>query len=82
MSKMFLRFCEQGNLPKIKEFIEKGVDVNEQNEDGDTAAHIAIASYNVDCLEALSQVKHINWNLQNNSGATPAIKAVQVNSIE
>ena len=42
LSEIFLRFSGQGNLSKVKECMEKGVDINKQNEDGDTAARLIL----------------------------------------
>ena len=54
LSKKFLEACNNGNLPEVRECIEEGVDVNVQDEDGVSAAMIAMKNKNIGVLKLLS----------------------------
>ena len=82
LSKEFLVACREGNIPKVKECIEKGVDVNVQDKYGASAALIAIEEVeigrfeeSIEILKILSQVETFNWNLQDKYGDTAALTA-------
>ena len=78
LSKEFLVACREGNIPKVKECIEKGVDVNVEDKNGASAAMIAIKEVgigrfeeSIDILKILSQVETLLqvdlgiWNVYN-----------------
>ena len=75
LSKDFLVACRKGNVPKVKECLRKGVDVNVQDNDGYSAAMIAIEEVkigkfeaSIEILKILSEVEAFNWNLRDRMG--------------
>ena len=70
LSKKFLEACNHGNLPEVRECIEEGVDVNVQDEDGVSAAMIAMKNKNIEVLKILSEVDSLDWNLEDDEGQT------------
>ena len=62
----------KGNIPKVVECIKQGVDVNVQDDNGYgpglSAAMMAVEDDNPELLKILSQVKTLNWNLQDEYG--------------
>ena len=70
LSKKFLEACNHGNLPEVRECIEEGVDVNVQDEDGVSAAMIALKNKNIGVLKILSEVDYVDWNLEDDDGNT------------
>ena len=70
LSKKFLEACNNGNLPEVRECIEEGVDVNVQDEDGVSAAMIAMKNKNIEVLKILSEVDSLDWNLEDDEGQT------------
>ena len=51
--KYFFQCCELGKLQNVKILLENGMDVNRQNELGETPLHIAISQNNVDLVKLL-----------------------------
>ena len=51
--KFFFQSCELGKLQNVKILLENGMDVNRQNELGETPLHIAISQNNVDLVKLL-----------------------------
>ena len=51
--KFFFQSCELGKLQNVKILLENGLDVNRQNELGETPLHIAISQNNVDLIKLL-----------------------------
>ncbi|MBW2961966.1 ankyrin repeat domain-containing protein [Mesonia aestuariivivens] len=65
----------------IKYFLEKGVDANQTNTDGNNALINAAAGNNLEIVKILEE-RTTNKNHQNNEGQTALMKAVSGNSIE
>lgn len=49
----FFHYCELGKLQNVKIFLENNMDVNRQNEFGETPLHIAISKNDVDLVKLL-----------------------------
>ncbi len=64
-----------GSLDYVKSSIEKGVDINSQDTDGNTVLHIAFDYGQEDLIEYLIK-NGINVNIQNKNGSTPLHCAV------
>ena len=55
LSKTFLEACNNGNLPEVRECLVEGVDVNVQDEDGVSAAMIAMKNKNIGVLKLVRE---------------------------
>lgn len=60
----------EGNLEKIKELLNEGVDINFQDEEGRSALHMACDREHLNIVEFLLQ-NNANINIQDNEGNTP-----------
>ena len=49
----FFHYCELGKLQNVKIFLENNMDVNRQNEFGETPLHIAISKNDIDLVKLL-----------------------------
>jgi len=49
----FINLCKEGKLEEVKELIKEGVDINQQDEDGCTALHMASYNENVETVKLL-----------------------------
>ena len=58
-----------------------GIDLNSQDDYGDTAALVAVASLEPDCVKILSTVSGIDWNQKNYSGNSPITVAIDKGSV-
>ena len=66
----------QNNRDIVELLLEKGADVNLQNNSGDTPLHFAIAGENVELCNLLLNAG-ADVNLQNENGKTPLHHAVE-----
>ena len=65
LAKKFFDACIDGNLCEVNKCIENGVDVNEQDDEGLTAAMLAIEEeHGAEVLEILSQVESLELLIQ------------------
>ena len=65
-----LEACNHGNLPDVRECLEEGVDDNVQDDDGVSAAMIAMKNKNIEVFKILSEVDSLDWNLEDDEGQT------------
>lgn len=67
---MFFWAARNHDLEIIKKFLANGIDINTQDENGNTALHVATKHRNLDVIKFLL-VNNVNINSQNNEGDTP-----------
>ena len=67
----YLHLAIEGNYPDLlKYFIEKGADINKQNNEGNTPLHLALKNKNMEIIEILLG-KKAKLNIPNNDGEIP-----------
>ena len=67
----FLHLAIEGNCPDLlKYFIEKGADINKQNNQGNTPLHLALKNKNMEIIGILLE-KKAKLNIPNNDGEIP-----------
>ena len=59
-----------------------GIDLNSQDNEGDTAAYFAALKMEPDCVKILRTVPGINWNIKNHEGDSPITVAIDKGSLE
>jgi ankyrin repeat protein len=69
LHKQFFDAVLTRNRADVMQLINTAVNINEQNESGDTALHLAVRSDNDDLVEILLNAE-ANVNIQNNDGDT------------
>lgn len=80
----FVSNVENGNLERVKYFVEgKLVDVNRPREgDLNAAIHIAIENENMELLKYLVESAEADINAQNSLGDTPVHTSIKQNNID
>ena len=67
----YLHLAIEGNCPDLlKYFIEKGADINKQNNEGNTPLHLALKNKNMERIGILLE-KNAKLNIPNNDGEIP-----------
>jgi len=66
----------------IKSLITRGVRVDEVNANGDTMAHLAARTGNIEVLKLFTSTQGFNWNAQNKDGETLAHIAARRGDVE
>ena len=67
----YLHLAIEGNCPDLlKYFIEKGADINKQNNEGNTPLHLALKNKNMEIIGILLE-KNAKLNIPNNDGEIP-----------
>ena len=67
----YLHLAIEGNCPDLlKYFIEKGADINSQNNEGNTPLHLALKNKNMEIIKILLD-KKAKLNIPNNDGEIP-----------
>ena len=61
---------QKGDLKSVERFISSGIDIDIQNADGETAAHIAAKNGSISILQYLLE-NGADINVKNNKGNTP-----------
>jgi len=69
------------NLEKVKAFLEKGIDVNTKDDNGQTALHIAIISDNQEIVKLLID-EGADVNAKDENGMTPLLLAVSEGHVD
>lgn len=59
------RAAAEGNVRRIRELIQEGADVNQQDDMGDTALHLASREGNKSVVRGLLDVRGVDMNLRN-----------------
>eukprot|EP00944_MAST-04C_sp_MAST-4C-sp1_P001948 g1948.t1 len=69
-----------GNIPQVKYWLRRGVNINNVDKDGKTALNLAVCSKNKEMVQVLLRMgkDKINVNKQDNDGFTPLLRAVQM----
>jgi len=62
----------------LNALLDRNVDLNKQNESGETALHVAIIHEHKEIIEMLINHRDINLRLQNDQGLTPFAAALRV----
>ena len=70
------RDCEEGSKLEIVKHFITFVDVNEQDNNGNTALHWAVISRNKDAVSELLSHENIDINIKDQNGRTPLVKSV------
>ncbi|XP_072392588.1 putative ankyrin repeat protein YahD isoform X2 [Diabrotica undecimpunctata] len=78
-TKQFIQAVIQCNLPAVKKFVEVGIDVNLEIEDGNTSIHVAAEKCDVPVLKVLLTAPNVQVNKKNMRGLTPLMLACVVN---
>ena len=72
-----LKNCYDGNSAIVSKLVkESGLDINFQDEGGDTAAHLASITGHTECLKILAETGKVAWNKRDRSGHTPLFWAL------
>ncbi len=66
----FLTECHKGNINTISKFLELGVDVNIQNDEGEGPLHKAVRSGKIDAVKLILGATGLNIDLKRNNGET------------
>ena len=79
-NKRVLTAVRSGNIPQVKYWLRRGVNINNVDKDGKTALNLAVCSKNKEMVEVLLRMgkDKINVNKQDNDGFTPLLRAVQM----
>lgn len=72
--------AKKGEASKLKVLIDCGCDVNEQDDEGNTALHYAVMNEHVDCVEALLQLGAIP-NIFNDDDEPPLYFALETRNM-
>ena len=76
MEREFLQHCTDGNLEGVNECLFRGVDVNYNDELGDTAALLASFHGHTECMRILADTKRVDWSKADRDGWTPLYMAL------
>ena len=76
MEREFLQHCTDGNLEGVNECSFRGVDVNYNDELGDTAALLASFHGHTECVRILADTKRVDWSKADRDGWTPLYMAL------
>jgi hypothetical protein len=68
-SKDFFKACKSKDLKTVKEYLDKGIDLERKNENGNTALMISSSPFNLDVVKLLVE-NGANLNAFNNEGKT------------
>ena len=69
--------CEHGNPAIVSRLVQvPGLDINYQDEGGDTAAHLASMNGHTECVRILAETGRVDWNLTDETGQTPLHQAL------
>lgn len=63
--------AKTGNLQALERLLTQGTDVNQRDEQGDSALHHAVAEAQIEVVNVLLKRANIDVNLRNNKGETP-----------
>jgi len=63
--------CKKENIEEVKKLINKGLDINKKNDDGDTPLIIACKNNNKDLVECLLMDNRIDINKKSDYGINP-----------
>ena len=64
--------CHRGNPAIVSRLVQvPGLDINYQNKDGETAAHLASYNGQTECVRILAETDRVDWNKADNWGCTP-----------
>ena len=70
--------CIRGNSARVSRLIKvPRLDINYQDQFGDTAAHLAIMWGNKECVRILAETGRVDWNKRNEMGETPLYWALE-----
>ena len=70
--------CDAGNSAIVSRLVQvPGLDINHQDEDGDTAARWASDSGHTECVSILAETDRVDWNKRNKGGRTPLYLALE-----
>ncbi|QED50198.1 ankyrin repeat domain-containing protein [Cytobacillus dafuensis] len=74
MKSQFFKAADQGNIAKVNELLEQGIDVNSRDNQGRTAVMIATYANNAEMVKALIE-KGADVNIQDNMKNSPFLYA-------
>lgn len=74
--KKLLRFSRIGDIEKVKKIVNKKIDINYQDKQGNTALLLAIINGKFDVAKLLLKQDAVNVDIQNKDGKTALILAV------
>lgn len=77
----FELYCKFGDEIDIKEYINKGININYQDEDGYTGLMWGIITQNIDTVKYLCKQENINVDIQNKHGETALMLALAEDNI-
>ncbi|XP_028131363.1 serine/threonine-protein phosphatase 6 regulatory ankyrin repeat subunit C isoform X2 [Diabrotica virgifera virgifera] len=78
-TKQFFQAVLECNLPIVTKFVEVGINVNLDIEDGNTSIHVAAEKCDIPILKVLLTAPNVNLNKKNRRGLTPLMLACIVN---
>ena len=70
--------CQFGHSAMVSRLVQvPGLNINIQNEDGLTSAHLATLHCHTECVKILSNTQKVNWNKRDMNGGTPLYLALE-----
>lgn len=75
--------CIQNDVDISKKLVDtSGIDLNQRDINGRTAAMIAAASDNPNCTKLLAEVRGVDWNILDVNGDTAVMQAAKFHQVE
>ena len=71
-----VKLCEDGDLEEVKAALQRGVDVNTKDEDGETGLMVAVENNHNSVVELLLKTPNIDVNLKSDWGNCALYHAV------
>ena len=82
LNNMFLEYCEQNNIEKVKFYLELGANVNWRHESSQSGLHFCVTNNNEELLDLLLLLyqPEVDVNIRCMRGLTPLMNACNTQS--